>query len=250
MALGLLASLLCISCKDRSSQPAIQPPETKAPTQEINPEDLLPFQYSIQALNLPGNFMSRIKVSAEEVHVSILNDSEIIHSSTIPLDRAELRQALTKLTKGDLIPPETLNAAPPAKGLTESLETPLGKWTFHRDHQEPDQLLPQSAAHFLPLSNLATSWLEIATQEYRETFIALATKEQKIIHKVGDFIEIGMTRETLLKRFPDPDWEINNMINYEDWSPAVVSNATRKGTFAITIRLKDGKITSWSWSST
>lgn len=236
-----------ISCNEQAFQAESE--ESGVGTQEIRAQEILPFQYIIQAVGFPENLSFRLQVSESEVVVEMLNESGIIHSSTIPLKMEDLQKALSILRASDLEPAHTTNINMPAKGVIESLESSLGNRTFYRDEKTSDQLLPTSAASFQALSDLAVSWTEIASQEFKEDLIARITKEQEIIHKIGDFVEIGMTREIVSRKFPDPDWETGTMMNYVDWRPDLVSNAWRKGTYGITLRLADGKITSWTWTS-
>lgn len=250
IALGLLTSLLFVSCEDQPAQGRTQSAEPTAPSQEVNTGDILPFSYSLQSVGISAeNLDFRLKVSEGEIQAVMLNGSEVLHSTTFPLELEDLQQALAKLQKSDLIPEQSPSIHAPVRGIAESLETSFGKWSFYRNEETPDQLLPASAANFQPLSDFATHWFKIATKEYRDKFIALATRERKIVEPIGEFVKVGMFRETLLSKFPDPDWETESMISYDDWNPALVSNATREGTFGITLRLEDGKVTSWSWSS-
>lgn len=249
IALALGGLTLLFSCNEQDSLVKNEEVKSSVTTQAINAQDILPFQYTIQTVGFPENFRFKIEVSEGEVVVKMLGESQTFHSSSIPLKIGDLQEALSALEKSDFESTDALNTNNPTKGVIESLESSLGNRTFYRDEMATDQLLPTSAASFLALSDLAASWSKVASEEFKEKVIARATIDQKIVHEIGEFVEVGMTRETVLKKYPNPNRETDTSINYVDWRPDLVSNATRKGTYGITLRLENGKVASWSWSS-
>ena len=234
------AALLIAACKPNSiddSSTQVLPPEDTLTT-----DSLIPFSYSFHGVGEHAPYSTSLEIGAQNVHIIVRKNGETLHPATIPIDRQELEDAIAELTIAQLQDPSLEIDFTSENGIIETITSPHGERTFFR---HPDnQVTPPSAAIFTPLSKLVLSWkAEMFSNIPGETI------DQEIIEDVGNFVKEGMSRQTLLQKFPNPNYQTDTQINYQNWNPALITNAGRKGTFAITIRLENDVIVSWSWSS-
>ena len=241
-ALAILVLALSLSaCKERNPEETSTIPP--ADNQVLTPDAILPFTYSFQGMGKLSSYSSFFKVDDQHVHIAVKINGETLHEATLPLDRKKLESALADVSMNHLEGPFSEIDPTLTDGLVETIKCPLGERIFFRNLN--NELSPPSAASLILLSNLAITWSsEMLSQIPGETI------DQEIVVNVREFVKKGMSRQTLLEKFPHPNSQTDTYIKYKDWNPALVSNASRKGLFAIRIIFENDVVVSWVLSGT
>lgn len=239
--IALTAVILLPACENHSTK--VEPAANDINEGSLSLSSFIPFSYSLQGTGRLATYSSSLEVDAQNVHITVYENGEISREATLPIDLKNVEAAIAELTVDQLNGTSLEMGATIEDGFLETITSPLGEVTFFRHPN--DEVTPSSAAIFSPLAKLVLSW-----KARMLSSIPGETIDQEIIEAVGEFVKVGMSRQTLLKKFPNPNYQTNTQINYQNWSPALVTNATRKGTYAITIYLENDVIVSWSWSGT